>query len=135
MTIEAWVPLGSSLGALLFLIYINDIVSYISSNIKLFAHDTSLSMVLENPIITADILNDDIQKVQSWANKWLVTFNPAKTESMLISKIMNKPDHPPLFMQNQQITEVPEHNHLGVILSNDCSWSVHIKYLTEKAWK
>ena len=135
MTIEAGVPLGSSLGALLFLIYINDIVSYISSNIKLFADDTSLSMVLENPIITADILNDDIQKIQSWANKWLATFNPAKTESMLISKIMNKPDHPPLFMQNQQITEVPEHNHLGVILSNDCSWSVHIKYITEKAWK
>ena len=92
-------------------------------------------MVVENPIITADILNDDLHKINSWANKWRVTFNPAKTESMLISKIMNKPDHPPLFMQNQQITEVPEHNHLGVILSNDCSWSVHIKYLTEKAWK
>jgi len=48
---------------------------------------------------------------------------------------MNKPDHPPLFMQNQQITEVPEHKHLGVILSNDCSWSAHIKHVTEKAWK
>ena len=70
---------------------------------------------------------------QSW--KWLVTFNPAKTESMLISKKVNKPDTPPLFMQNQQISEVPEHKHLGVILSNDCSWSAHIKYVTEKAWK
>ena len=38
-------------------------------------------------------------------------------------------------MQNQQITEVPEHKHLGVILSNDCSWSAHIKHVTEKAWK
>ena len=43
-------------------------------------------MVVENPIITADILNDDLQKINSWANKWLVTFNPAETESMLMSK-------------------------------------------------
>jgi len=69
------------------------------------------------------------------ANKWLVTFNQAKTESMLISKYIHKPDSPPLFMKNQQITEVPEHKLLGVILSNDCSWSAHIKYVTEKAWK
>ena len=26
-------------------------------------------------------------------------------------------------------------SHPGVILSNDCSWSAHIKYVTEKAWK
>ena len=66
------------LGPLLLLIYINDIVSDITSNVKLFADDTSLSMVVENPIITADILNDDLQKINSWANKWLVSFNPAK---------------------------------------------------------
>ena len=135
VTIEAGVPQGSILGPLLFLIYINDIVSDITSNVNLFADDTSLFMVVENPIITADILNDELQKINSWANKWFVTFNQAKTESMLISKYINKPDSPPLFMKNQQITEVPEHKHLGVILSNDCSWSAHIKYVTEKAWK
>ena len=53
---------------------------------------------------------------------------------MLISKKINKPDPPPLFMQNQQI-KVPEHKHIGMILSNDCSLSAHIKYVTEKAWK
>ena len=59
VTIEAGVSQGSILGPLLFLIYINDIVSDITSNVKLFADDTSLSMVVENPIITADILNED----------------------------------------------------------------------------
>ena len=79
-------------------------------------------MVVENPIITADILSDD----HLWANQWRVTFNPAKTESMLISKKINKPDPPPLFMQIQQITEVPEHKHIDMILSNGRSWSAHI---------
>ena len=92
-------------------------------------------MVVENPIITADILNDDLHKINSWANQWRVTFNPAKTESMLISKKIDKPDLPPLFMQNQQITDVPEHKHLGMILSNGRSWSAHIKFVTEKDWK
>jgi len=71
-------PQGSILGPLLLLICINDIVSDITSNVKLFADDTSLSMVVENPIITADILNDELQKINSWANKWLVTFNQTK---------------------------------------------------------
>jgi len=98
VTIEDGVPQGSILGPLFFLIYINDKVSDITSNIKLFADDTSLSMVVENPTITADILNDDPQNINSWAYKWLVTFKSAKTESMLISKKINKPDPPPLFM-------------------------------------
>ena len=36
--------------------------------------------------------------------------------------------HPPVFMQDQKIKEVESHKHLGVILSNDCSWQKHIEY-------
>ena len=37
-------------------------------------------------------------------------------------------------MLNQQIKEVESHKHLGVILSNDCSWQKHIDYIKGKAW-
>ena len=37
-------------------------------------------------------------------------------------------------MQNQQITEVDSHKHLGLYLSNDCTWHKHINYITEIAW-
>ena len=30
--------------------------------------------------------------------------------------------------------EVESHKHLGVILSADCTWHKHIKYITDKAW-
>ena len=131
---EAGVPQGSILGPLLFLLYINDIVQEIESDIKLFADDTSLSMIVDHPITACRTLTSDIDKIQQWANKWLVTFNPSKTESMIITRKTNKPYHPPLNMYNEQISEVTCHKHLGIFLSNDCSWHNHIEYTKTKAW-
>ena len=69
-----------------------------------------------------------------WAQTWLVTFNPTKTETLLISRKINKPVHPPPFMLKQQINEVEYHKYLGVFFSSDCSWYKHIDYIKEKAW-
>ena len=37
-------------------------------------------------------------------------------------------------MLDQQITDVESHKHLGIYLSNDCTWHKHIEYIKEKAW-
>ena len=132
--IKAGVPQGSILGPLLFLSYINDIVKNIGSNIRLFADDTSLFIIVDNPTTAALCLNSDLEKLSRWAAIWLVTFNPSKNESLLISRKINKPIHPPLYMQNVQIQEVSSHKHLGLYLSNDCSWHQHIDYIKQKAW-
>ena len=121
------------MGPLLSLLYINDIVSEIGSNIRLFADDTSLFIVVDNPLSAAGQLNIDLEKISQWATTWIVFFNPTKTEAMLFSRKLNRP-HPPVCMQNHQITEAHSHKHFGLYLSNDCTWHKHINYITEKAW-
>ena len=133
-SLKAGVPQGSILGPLLFLLYINDIVKDIGSNIRLFADDTSLYIVVEDPTLAAELLNADMEKVARWAKQWLVSFNPFKTESLLISRKTNKPDHPSIFMSGQKIKEVDTHKHLGIFLSKDGTWHKHIDYIKTKAW-
>ena len=38
-------------------------------------------------------------------------------------------------MENQQIAETDSHKHLGIFLSNDCTWHTHIDFVKEKAWE
>ena len=132
--IKAGVPQGSILGPLLFLLYINDIVKNIRSNIHFFADDTSLFIIVDNPTTASLCLNSALEKLFRWAAIWLVTFNPSKNETLLISRKINKPIHPPLYMQNVQIQEVSSHNRLGLYFSNDCSWHQHNDYIKQKAW-
>ena len=121
------VPQGSIHGPLLFLLYINDIVVDINSSIRLFADDASWYIIVDDPIQAAEQLNFDLAKIHRWAEKWLVTFNPIKSECILLSKKCNKPYHPPVLLNQTQIAEANSHKHLGIIFSNDCTWTSQIQ--------
>ena len=134
LSVLAGVPQGSILGPLLFLIYINDIVKNLGCSIRLFADDISLYVIVDSPDGATYHLNVDLYSISTWADAWLVAFNTGTTLSMIFSRKLHRPHHPPLLMNNIMLTETDTHRHLGLTLSNTCTWSEHIQTITTKAW-
>ena len=72
--------------------------------------------------------------VDEWVDKWLVDFNPGKTESTIFTCKRN-PDVPLIHIQETDITEVEQHKHLGINIQRSGKWSHHIAEMTSKAKK
>ena len=72
-------PQGSVLGPKLFLIYINDLEDDISSKVLNFADDTK---VFGN--VTKQSLQDDLDKLVQWSEKWQMLFNFGKCKCIHI---------------------------------------------------
>jgi hypothetical protein len=132
---NAGVPQGSILGPLLFLVFVNDITNDIESNIHIFADDTSLMEILENYIESYAKINRDLERLSTWAAKWLVTFNATKTVYIKISRKVNPAPLPVLILNGIVVREVQTHKHLGLTFNQTLTWSDHIEALTTKAAK
>jgi hypothetical protein len=122
------------LGPLLFLIFINDLTHVIKyCKIRLFADDTCLILEIDDPDTQALQLNEDLNNINGWANRWHVDFSPPKTKELLISRKRNTINHPDLYLDNEIISSVDHHKHLGLIISSDLSWAEHINSIADKA--
>ncbi len=80
-----------------------------------------------------DVLNADLCKLTQWSKKWLVNFNPAKTEVMFFSLVNT--DRPTLYFDNTRLNFVEHHKHLGLIYSENGSWHQHISSIVSSASK
>ena len=134
-TITSGVPQGSVLGPLLFLIYINDITDDLASLPLIYADDTTLFEIVEDPAVSAGRLNSDLNKISVWADKWLVTMNPVKSRNVVFSLKRNKQVHPPLFLNSNIVKYAESHTHFGLTLQSSMSWRKHIVQVFEKASK
>ena len=125
------VPQGTVLGPLLFLIYISDLPSVLdpSTAVRLFADDC----VVYRSIKSRDDqlqLQRDLDALHTWGRCWGMKFNTKKCNIMHMGKITHSYFYS---LGGDVLSEVIEATYLGLTMSQDMSWSSHIKSLASRA--
>ena len=127
--IENGVPQGNILGPLLFLTYIDDIPN--ASNIfnfLMYADDTTLCCCLEdiNHVNKQAILNQELDHIPNWLIVMGLKLNTNKSKYMVFG-IPNK-NIPiiELHIDTGSIDKVQNFNFLGLHVSSDITWNLHI---------
>ena len=125
------VPQGSSLGPLLFNIFINDITKVIKyCKIVLYADDILLYAAHENLNKLSEMLNSDLENISKYTVMNNLIINLTKTKSMLFFKNNNISLN--LSLNSFQIEQVASFKYLGLILDNQLSFKQHILELNKK---
>jgi hypothetical protein len=102
---------------------------------KLFADNTCISHMAHNEENLHTLISTDIEYLNSWSYRWLVKFNPNKTDIMIFSS---------RHLENNSIFDLAIFRYiscayaypfLGVIFSSDCKWTQHIDVLIERTSK
>ena len=122
---------GSILGPLLFLVYINDMSSYIQhSQILKFADDTKCFNHISS-ISDQNILQEDIDALFTWSRDSDLNFNLKKFVRLSFKSKFNTT----YTMSDTCMPRMDSHKDLGIILSEDLSWGKHYKSITARAYK
>lgn len=123
------VPQGSVLGPLLFLIYINDLDRGIENTLVKFADDTKLGG-LANSLESTKVIQDDLDRLQIWADTWQMKFNVAKCKVLHVG---NKNIRQEYFLGGLKLECSSQEKDLGVIVDQTLTGTSHCALAAKKA--
>ena len=115
-TVHSGVPQGSVLGPLLFLIYINNLDDTVGSNILKFADDTKIFRKVRPGHNTGQVLQEDLDSLVRWSEKWQMLFNQDKCKCLHIGRSNGKSDY---IIQNAVLNTTATEKHIGVTIQAD----------------
>jgi len=130
LPVVSGVPQGSILGPLLFLIFINDLPSIVTSQLLIFADDTKCFRQITS---THDIenLQQDINSLYNWSVNNLLSFNLSKFIFMCFHRQLNSTYN----VNGCSLVESSSCKGLGIIISNSLTWQKHYEMISSNAYK
>lgn len=102
----------------------------IISDIYLFADDTKIFNTTSNPE-NAKILQDDLNRLQEWSDKWLLLFHPQKCTVLDIG--INDRTHYEYYLGDVELRHEESEKDLGVHIDNKLKFDTHINNKVTKA--
>lgn len=143
--ISSGVPQGSTLGPLLFLIYVNELLEIkISGRIFSFADDTSVLFTAKTKHELLDKIKKDLKSLTSWFYDHKLYVNLEKTKLLNFGrqkldltnelKFHSQPNCP-ITCNCPFLDQVSQIKYLGVILDQNLNWGPHSEFLQKKIRK
>ena len=133
--IKCGVPQGSILGPLLFICYINDLQNLCHSCTPyLYADDSALICVDENPLLVSEKLQSDLHKLSVWFKVNKLSVNCTKTNSILFTsqRSRHKNYQLSLTLNDTELNQVREIKYLGLVIDQHLTFESHIMKLCGK---
>ena len=131
------VPQGSNLGPLFFLIFFNDLPTFISEEIDCYADDSTIGATAGEATEIGSKLTKDCEQLCTWMKANRFKLNADKTHFMVAgtsARLQNMDDKLVVEMDGISLKESEEKCEvlLGVNIKSDLKWSLQVKELTTK---
>ena len=131
------VPQGSNLGPLFFLIFFNDLPTFLTEDIDCYADDSTLGATASKVEDISTKLSKDCEQLSEWMNGNRFKLNADKTHFLTMGtsqRLMNLDDKLNVVMDGVTLEESLEKHEvlLGVTMQCDLKWSEQVGVLVGK---
>ena len=129
-----WVPQGSCLGPLLFLLYINDLPLASEFDTTLYADDTALMLSDRDLNSLKYKVNNELNKVDFWLRMNKLSLNYSKTNYIIYNNQLHNTckDEFTIIMNKTRLQRENSIKYVGVIFDDKLCWANHIDNLSNQ---